>query len=348
MMVYIWFFHRKTPVYTLKQIEKSISNHNWNSFSRLVDVDALASSISDNVQSELGYVDLPDASNIAEEKLRKLIESTSPREDYYDFTRTKKLLAKWRENNFGLSVDWKKEIIIGKIETLIYEVFYKIPLNINDLRTIKEGSLALVEIPRKSLLVDTTFYFYLVFKKEGFNYKLYKIKDYDKFSESDNRMFKLYDAFYSEPIHRMLDSCVNVRIVKKEKGCKEWGYSTCLEDGIEVTVKIRNNTNKKIKSLEWEYLYKNKSRYGHLFDPLGAKQTRVQTGVYDYNTFDIDDNSFLKVPITSIDLMINELIFSDGKKISLSDRPYGQETISMSKAYELLGDEKVNKILNSP
>lgn len=138
-----YFIYRDTPLYSVKQIQGSIQNHDWTSFQKWVDVDAFISSFAENYKSTVNSSDFSEG-------LSKLLGSTI-------ITAGKEELRKYIENPSAES----NNTIFGQI--------FSLDKNIS-LRVAKEGKLATIAIPQKSLYFDTTLSFFIVFRKESNKY----------------------------------------------------------------------------------------------------------------------------------------------------------------------------------
>lgn len=293
------YLHISSPIATMIGIKNSITEHDWVKFEKNVDIDAFISSFlseatkqADDDDDELasGLVQLFSGfvAGMAKEGIRKFIENPS--------------------SNDSSPTEFSS-IFKGVIET---NGFPKI---------IKEGKLAKVRIADNSKYADTCFYNYLVFRKNGINYRSIGVSGFAESEKEKEKIKKAYISFYNEPNVNILQKSLKIEPKKISKQCKDKGYFFCIEDEIIVENLIKNMTNKTIEEAFFSIKYDKYEKKFKLFHPLNAGQSINESSQLSYNMFMEEDNELLEFPIDKLIIEVNMIKFKDEDKIVIIDEP---------------------------
>jgi|GEM_PF-4763984 len=287
------YSYLKSPKYTFKQIRNSFENHDWEKFNQYVDVDSIYTSLMntsdmDSFASGLEAMTRDNLKSAFIDNLKSTIEGTPG-----DSLSSLSLVS-----------------ILGADEKS-----YKF----NRIKKKKEGKLLNTDLPMKTwfnFYVDVTY----KFRNESWKYKLIGY-DNKKYEETSDELYDLISDFYTLPLKEKMEKSISVKIIKKYKGCAEWGYRICLEDILMMPTTITNNTDKDITEVIY-YIYPNNyylitDKYGRFESAENIKSKESITIGTDkgrkYNQFDDEDKTYMNADLESISVKINEIKFSDGQ-----------------------------------
>jgi len=288
------YLYIKSPVYTFKQIRKSVKNHDWELFNKYVDVGSLYTS------------------QISESNMNSFASG---------------LEAMSRENLKTTFIDNLKSIIEGNTgspenEILILNLLppklswdsYENTYQLSRMKKSKGGKLLNIDIPLK-----TWFNFYLDvsfrFRNEALKYKLIGY-DSDNYENTNEELVCLMSDFYNLPIREKLKNAVSFSIAKNIKN-KEDGF-------FYVIYQATNNGHKDITDLVY-YLYPNKEyleqdKYG-IYESVGDFKIKQNESLKlithrnrKYVKYDSEDQekAFMNADLNNLAIKIEKIIFSDG------------------------------------
>lgn len=268
------------PMYVIKQLTAAVSNHDWTSCQKYIDIDAMY----DAAEKRKDYSSFQEnpakmfKDNLKENFLNSLKLSVEATDDSYG-----PLKALQQADSSALKV---QIIPMGKIVAVrLWEEFgsFKVPS-----------------------------YTEVVLRSQGLGYIVIDVNNGNKYDRTFT-VENLYREFYLYPIELQLVNSVNIKLTKIREGCSNWIYDTCIQPLTIIERTIENRTNKNIKEVSFKI---NLGSYSKYITETGIKaKSIVKSGMkkgWEYNQFIDEDRAWRYAELNSIFVDVQSISFEDG------------------------------------
>jgi hypothetical protein len=300
-IVVVSYFILHQPKYTLYKIKNALGNHDWESFSQYVDVDALYTSFVDEVAND----DHNSLGSSIAKAMAGVLKETA-------ISRIKQEVE--NPNN-----------AIGETKFLEH---FSLPDSIKQrIVVIKSGKIASVRIFSKHGLYDIPSYIEIRMRSEGFKYVVIGVNT-ENIKQRDRIVTDAMKQYFLIPAKKKFDSAVTITFSKKYKDCANSFYGSCFEDLVMIEREIQNNSGKDISSLEyqiWPEFSTDDDECRYAKDEnikAGVLTTSGKTRGWKYNQFINSQRRLLDIPLSEVKYKPAKITFFDGEIIEIDDLAY--------------------------
>lgn len=295
----------QTLTFAISQIKKSFKTHDYELFTKYVDVKSVMGSITDESEStNSGLSTLietamaPAITEMAEDNIRKMIE----------------------ESDDGIA--W--------LRYGVFELFTDSSFTSKDMKVKTSGKITTVSIPQYiSSKYDVKADVVLTFRKSKGKYILTKIDESLVESKRDDFLSAM-NKYYNAKTQTKIDSLVEVKVLGVKMGCSNYSsYSDyCFDEIVMVKASITNKSKYLIKEVSLD-MYPDSIYLGdysylrrHTVKNIKPGETILcgtKTG-WDYNQFSHDDVLWGKA--SAKDIVFKEEVITEGDTLEISDDAY--------------------------
>jgi len=283
-----------SPKYTLWKIQGSLKNHDWEGFSKFVDVDAFYTSFVDQATSDNRN---PIGNGIAQAVAGALKE-----------TAIAKIKQEVENPNNNISEG-------GVLASFFHDDSVKPKTQI-----IHSGKIASVRIYSKYGRLNVPAYIDIRMRSELFRYVVIGISQ-ENIKHRTSVVDSALKLYYTIPAQK-------VKFIAIKKGCANSFYGSCFEDLILIEREVANKTSNDIASFEYEICPKYTSdddgcRYTVDENIKAGKSQIFGTTIgWKYNQFISSQTKILKTPLSDVEAKPKKITFSNGKTIEVDDIAY--------------------------
>lgn len=288
------YFYVHTPQYAFKAIKGAVENHDWNKFSRFVDVESFYQTT------------MKDALDDSDNSLAKGIGT---------------LMAANMKQAF---IDQLKAQIEQPSEdgtSLFQSLFDQDKMVASKMDVANRGKIVQVNVPRKVSFLDIEIPVVFTFRKEPLHLTLTGM-DMSKYDAAQERIAEILSDHYVLPARDSLNNLVTIETVRKYDGCSNWLYKTCMDKLIMITSRVTNNSDEDISSVDFEIFPDRAWRNSALKKYQSATNIKagqsVVTGTkqgWKYNQFSEDDRIFMNADKSEIYYKVTNVELASGRSI---------------------------------
>ena len=290
-----------SPKYALYKINKSLKDHDWETFSKYVDIDAVytslanpASDTSDNTIAQgLAKVMVGAMKETIIAQLKNEVEN--PKND-------------GKENNVA-NIFSRPDSIKTKI------------------KIIKSGKVASVHVYSRCGMLNIPAYINIQMRSESWKYVVIGVST-DDINHRTEIVTQALKQYYTIPSQKKITETAKIEFTKISKGCGNSFYGTCFSDLIMIERTITNNSNKDIASIEYKICPKGKTNEEECkySEDMNIKaSSKVEFGKrngWKYNEFIPAQSAILSLSTNDIEAIPTKIKFSTGDSIVIDEFAY--------------------------
>ncbi len=311
-----YMYYKKLPAYSLKQIRTSIPNHDWETFSSAVDVDAIIESAAGELlddkmakmEKESGAYSMQQMSEEYEQNVKPEFVNTMKKafEDYLSYGKLK--FPEGKELNDTERMLKRAQINSMQIASISKPVI-----------TDGVGSFG-IEFINTELKTSFELQAKIIHQEDGM-WKITEITGWDGFEKAMKRAYKAKLNSLNGPIQRKMDDIVGIKDIRGEISPRdEYGFSETLRMNVKVDIKsdqplysIKGRINIDVTDGE--------DTFAPFEIDMNYKPTGVQTIVVDkvLNPFVRSDVKIMRNSLRKSDFHgeITGITYRDGTKLEL-------------------------------
>lgn len=311
-----------SPTYTMYKIKKSLKNHDWETFSAYVDVNAVFTSFVSQSKDDAN----PIGSGLVEAMAGALRETA---------------IAKMKNEVENPANDTGDIGIIGAFSQ---------PDSVRPkIEIVKNGKIASARIYGAHFPLNVPAFMEVRMRSEGWKYVVIGVekRNIDYRSGLVERALK---KFYTIPAQKRLRESVSIEITKKYKGCSNSFFGTCMSDLIMVERVVENKAGRDISRCEYKICTSSADDDDgchHVSDeiiPANERKTFGRSVGWNYNQFIPSHREFMNEPMQNLKIQVEKVVFADGDSIEVNDMAWLDSYESHPSLSELAKFSKENGV----
>ncbi len=290
-----------SPKYTLYKIKQSLNDHDWEAFSKYVDVDATYSSLISSIDKGN---DNPLGAGIAKAMAGAMKET---------------IIAQIKSQVENPKNDGKEGELLST---------FALPDSVKPkIEIIKSGKVASVRIYSNHGLIDIPAYLEIQMRSEGWKYVVIGINR-DNIEQRTKIVDEALEKFYTIPARQKISNSATIKFSAVRKGCANGFYGTCFEDLILVDRIIKNTSQKEITRIEYKICPRNTSNQDECKYAVdesikpGEEKSFGKTSGWKYNQFISEQKAILNTSAESLEAIPSKIVFADNDSIEVSEIAY--------------------------